>query len=48
MKIGEFEITEAYSDKDTKFAIYHESGEGGEFSKEEFAKVIADFYKENF
>ena len=48
MKIGEFEITEAYGDKETKIAIYHESGEGGDFSKEEFAKIIAKFYEENF
>lgn len=48
MKIGEWKIDEAYGDKETKFAIYHESGEGGDFSKEEFAKVIAQFYKEHF
>ena len=39
---------EAGSGKDDKIAIYHVSGEGGEFSKEELAKVIAKFYEENF
>jgi len=39
MKIGNFEITEAYGDKEAKFAIYRENGEGGDFSKEEFAKL---------
>ncbi len=48
MKIGEYEIMEAGSGRDDKVAIYHASGEGGEFSKEEFAKVIAKFYEENF
>ena len=48
MKIGDFEITEAYGDKETKVAIYRSSGEGGDFSKEELEKVIAKFYEENF
>lgn len=48
MKIGEWEITEAYGDKEKNFAIYHESGEGGDFPKDEFASVIAQFYKEHF
>lgn len=48
MKIGDYEITEACGDKETKFAIYRSSGEGGDFSKEEFEKIIAKFYEENF
>ena len=48
MKIGDFEITEAHSDKENKIAIWHYSGEGGEFSKAEFEKIIAKFYEENF
>lgn len=48
MKIGDFEITEAYGDKEKHVAIYRSSGEGGDFLAEDLEKVIAKFYEENF
>lgn len=45
VRIGKFIITEL-DDKNIWISI--DDGEGGQFSKEAFEKVVAEFYKENF
>jgi len=47
INIGEFSITNSTLHHD-KFCIYHESGEGGEFSKKKVEKVIKNFYTKEF
>lgn len=46
IKFGKFTIVEL-PDAD-KIWIEYETGEGGEFSRAEFEKVIKDFYREKF
>ena len=48
IRIGEYTICAPYSNNPDKVAIYHASGEGGDFDKGALAEVIAKFYKENF
>lgn len=48
--IGSFTIGPPYIDGDEEcISIFdHKSGEGAEFSKEEFERLIAQFYEENY
>ena len=47
--IGEFTISESSTSKDnSKIWIEHQSGEGGDFSKKDFEKVLETFYNINF
>jgi len=49
IKIGEYSLCE-FSDKKNEKTIWieHESGEGSQFQKSDFLKVLNKFYKENF
>ena len=45
-EIGDYAISPAYNEG--KIAIFHISGEGGEFSEEDFIKMLEKFYADNF
>lgn len=40
IKIGEYYISKSYNNNNDKIHINHESGEGGDFSKKDFNKII--------
>lgn len=48
MIIGKYTITESYGGDPERVAIYHESGEGGDFDRAELEALIKKFYEENF
>lgn len=48
MLIGDYVLQAAYGDTQKNITIYHKSGEGGDFSKEELVKTIDKFYQDNF
>ena len=42
--IGDYRLSYSFSGEDTKIGIRHVSGEGGDFNKAAFLKVLEDFY----
>lgn len=47
--IGKFIIGPSYADEEDKISIFgHETGEGSDFDKAEFEKLIEKFYMESF
>lgn len=47
--VGAFTIGPPSSEEDDAVGIFnHATGEGADFSKEEFEEMIAKFYEENF
>lgn len=49
IRIGVFVIGPAYDDEDDKISIFnHEMGEGAEFDKAEFEKMVMKFFMESF
>ena len=45
--IGEYRLSYSFAGDDTKIGIIHVSGEGGDFNKAAFLKVLEDFYAKN-
>lgn len=49
MRIGVFVIGPSYANEHDKIGIFnHETGEGSDFDRDEFEKVVMKFYRENF
>lgn len=46
--IGDFTITDAYSESPKRVGIYRTSGEGGDFNKADLEKIIGRFYNKYF
>lgn len=46
ISIGDFTISE--SPRENRIMIFHISGEGGEFKKSDFGKVLKEFYRDKF
>lgn len=47
-RIGEYTIAPSRADDDSKVAIYHSSGEGGDFDAALFSHAVEAFFNANF
>lgn len=46
--VGEYTIGPSYGDDEKSISIMHSSGEGGDFNREAFIELIAEFYRREF